>query len=369
MNTVLYINSSWRWTRRFSFAVAVSILLCSFTNAQAGSRPALWLANTVAGQGNPSCFLSVNTIAEYLPRDLYINNAPNPHLVNHSAALADPTGLAFDPSGNLWVISASGPAVVEYSQSQLQMLRSDPAPAPAAIITSSSLQAPNSLIFDHAGNLWVADLGAFLNPALFQFTPAQQATGGDLIPNLTITSVSLLSPGGMAMDHAGNLWVANVDQLLPLNALQFAAQQLSAGGEQSPNVTLGLDVQEPINVALDHKGNLWVNDWSGNRLLMFEAAALHTSGNPSPAVTITAATLPNGENSLASPNALAFDPSGNLWVSNSYPSHDCTGSLAEFTPAQLASSGNPVPVRYITVDSMGTSPVGVTAMVFGPPLM
>lgn len=360
------VRCTCEWAKPFSLS-AISILLLSLAPAaHAGSREALWLANSVAGQEHPSCYLAVNTIAEYLPQALYIGSAPNPHLVNHSAALYFPTGLAFDAAGNLWVVSAAGPALLEYSQSQLQMLHSEPSPAPVVIITSASLQAPNTLVFDHDGNLWVADLGAAMNPALFQFTPAQQAAGGELKPNLTITSLSLLSPGGMAMDPGGNLWVANVDQFLPLNALKFAKDQLATGGQQSPSVELGINVQEPINIAVDHKGNLWVNDWSGNRLLMFPPSALNTSGNPSPAVILTAIPLPDGENSLASPNALAFDPADNLWVSNSYPNNNCTGSLAEFTSSELTISGSPAPARYITVDSAGTSPVGVTAMAFGP---
>ncbi len=362
-------QSGQRWAKEFvSIAFVLTLLFSIARVTYGGSRQALWLANSVAGQENPSCFLSVNTVAEYLPRALQASSTPNPHLVNRSRALNNPTGLSFDHSGNLWVVSAIGPAILEYSQSQLRALRSEPSPVPVATITSASFQAPNSIIFDHAGNLWVADLGWSLNPALFEFTPAQQATGGDLTPSITMTSLSLLSPGGMAIDNSGNLWVANVDLFLPFNALEFAASQLAAGGQQSPSVTLGINVQEPINVAFDHKGNLWTNDWSGNRVLMFQAASLTASGSPSPSIVLTATILPDGESSLASPNALAFDASGNLWVSNSYPTNNCTGSLAEFTPSELSASGSPTPAKYITADAAGTSPVGVTSMVFGPPI-
>lgn len=363
------IRLSPRWMKGLILtAFAFLPLISSATVLYGGSRQALWIANSMAGQEKPSCFLTVNTIVEYLPRQLQTSTAPSPHLVNQSAALSNPTGLSFDPAGNLWVVSNAGPSILEYSQSQLRALHSAPAPTPLTTITSASFQVPNSLIFDHAGNLWITDLGRSLNPALFEFTPGQQAAGGNLIPNLTMTSLSLLSPGGMAIDHAGNLWVANVDVFLPFNALEFTAAQLAAGGQQSPNVTLGIAVQEPINLAFDHHDNLWVNDWSGNRVLMFRGSALKASGSPSPDIILSAAALSGGENSLASPDALAFDASGNLWVANSYPGNDCTGSMAEFTPAELTASGSPQPAKYITADAAGTSPVGVTAMAFGPPI-
>jgi hypothetical protein len=65
-------QSGWRWAKELVSIVFVSTFLFSIARvAYGGSRQALWLANSVAGQENPSCFLSVNTVAEYLPRALF----------------------------------------------------------------------------------------------------------------------------------------------------------------------------------------------------------------------------------------------------------------------------------------------------------
>jgi hypothetical protein len=150
MNQLLRIvRLRWPGIKGLSVTVCALLLATSMSSLlYGGSRQALWIANSMAGQEKPSCFLSVNTIVEYLPRQLQTSTAPSPHLVNQSAALSNPTGLSFDPAGDLWVVSNAGPSILEYSQSQLRALHS--APAPLTTITSASFQVPNSLIFDHA---------------------------------------------------------------------------------------------------------------------------------------------------------------------------------------------------------------------------
>jgi hypothetical protein len=61
---------------------------------------------------------------------------------------------------------------------------------------------------------------------------------------------------------------------------------------------------------------------------MFTPAQLAIGGTVIPTVTIAATT----------PGGLAFDDSGNLWVSDKYES-----LVYEFTPAQLLATGTPVP--------------------------
>ena len=74
-----------------------------------------------------------------------------------------------------------------------------------------------------------------------------------------------------------------------------------------------------------------------------------TSGSPTPAVTILAAS-----GSLNLPTCLAFDNGGNLWVVNRGAS-----TIVQFSASQLASSGSPMPV--VTIGGLGTVDVGLCA--------
>ena len=61
---------------------------------------------------------------------------------------------------------------------------------------------------------------------------------------------------------------------------------------------------------------------------------------------------------------MAFDPGGNLWVSNLQS--DNIGSIAEFTPTQLGSSGNPSPAVFLDSDIFGSNIDEPALLTFGP---
>jgi hypothetical protein len=96
---------------------------------------ALWVANGT-------------NVVEFLPSQL-TNGVidPAPHLAINSAAFGAPQGVVFDGYGDLWVIDggtvASGgtmaPAIYEFTPKQLSQLSTNAAPTPAFTITSTSL--------------------------------------------------------------------------------------------------------------------------------------------------------------------------------------------------------------------------------------
>ncbi len=92
----------------------------------------------------------------------------------------------------------------------------------------------------------------------------------------------------------------------------------------------------------DNRG-LWVPNANGDTIVEYTSAQRAASGSPVPALT-------NVSSSLNFAADVVFDPSGNMWVVNA-----ATPSIIEFTAVQLLELGNtsnPVPAVTVTSSSL-----------------
>jgi len=105
----------------------------------------------------------------------------------------------------------------------------------------------------------------------------------------------------------------------------------TASGNAAPAVHITANagsLNAPLGAAFDAKGDLWVANSGGpGTIAEFTPSQLETSGSPVPSIVIT---------DSAAPTAAAFE-AGNLWVTT------MSGGIQEFTPGQLTSSGSPTP--------------------------
>jgi sugar lactone lactonase YvrE len=296
----------------------------------------LWIANAIAPP----------TVVEFTASQL-ASGTPTPAVTITSGSTGSNIGVAFDASGNLWV--ASNGSIVQYSASQLKKSGS---PSAAVSLSGSAISSPEGLAFDAAGNLWVACSG---NSTVIELASAQLATSGSPTPPIVISAPSsgLTRPVGLAFDASGDLWVANST---PSTVVEYTPAQLVGTGDPAPTVKLSsvaMSLSAPQFLAFDGGGNLWVANGEG--LTTFTVAAYTPaqiaagSGNPVPAIALSSFT-----NSDA-PAGLAFDGSGDLWVST-------INSIVEFTPSQLAATGAPAPTITIT----GSALAGASGLAFDP---
>ena len=314
------------------------------------------------------------SVNEFDPPARAVSGNPPPQFSNESAFLLLPAGLAFDSSQNLWVSNCSDfvfgtGAIAEFTAAQLANLGSDSMPDPNTTLLDDGsltiLGCPWGEQFDAAGNLWVTNRTI---PNLVSYSPAQLAVGGALTPDTTITSTSFDTPTSIALDASANLWIVeNQNQEILAYKAATLATALGHSGQVNPDIIISSSsFGDPRAIAFDGGGNLWLSDATG-KLLKFAAADLAMSGTPTPAVTITATpvvTLDGIALSLDLPEGIAFDPAGNAWVANL--DSDNAGSLAEFTPAQLATSGSPSPAVFLDSDIFGTNIHQPSLLTFGP---
>jgi sugar lactone lactonase YvrE len=269
-----------------------------------------------------------NRIVELVPNDLKHSGSPTPVAID---SLNSAQGLAFDKSKNLW-LEAFDNFVLEFTAAQLKDLGTDPNPT-AADEFGSGADAARGCIFDHKGNLWIIDA----QDAVDEFTQAQLTVGGSKSPTIRVSSdASLDGPEFGVFDKSDNLWLSSEDNS---EVEEFTASQLGSSGDKTPAVILsanGGSLDSPEQLAFDHKGNLWVANAGNATVVMFAKKQLKASGMPVPAVTLSSSAFDE-------PTGLAFDGSGNLWVSNLIG-----GQISKFTSKQLRKSGSPTPKIAIT---------------------
>ncbi|GEM83246.1 hypothetical protein [Meiothermus hypogaeus] len=122
--------------------------------------------------------------------------------------LSGPEGLAFDSAGNLWIANAGADRVVKFNASRLNASTSG-----ADLTIQSQTPSPvintldtNLLAFDASGNLWVM---AFGGNVLYRLTSSDQGGSGTktLTPAIQVSVPASAVLEGMAFDEGGGLWI------------------------------------------------------------------------------------------------------------------------------------------------------------------
>jgi sugar lactone lactonase YvrE len=170
---------------------------------------------------------------------------------------SNPTGLAVDAAGDVFVADTNHGQVVEVP------FQNGAYSAPIVIPTGSyTLGHPGGAAVDGAGNLFIAnsDYGQVVEVPYIG-----GAYNGSLATTVSTGSVQLIQPFGVAADGAGDLFIADG---------QFTqVLEIPAGG--GTPIMVGNGLSQPYAVTVDAAGNLYIAD-SGNARLV---EVLYPSGN------------------------------------------------------------------------------------------
>jgi uncharacterized protein (TIGR03437 family) len=243
-----------------------------------------------------------------------------------AASLNEPAGVALDAAGNLYIaelhrirkLSATG-TITTVAGSSLVGYSGDGGPA-----TRASLYVPNGVAVDAAGNLYIADT---LNQRIRKVTPGgiittvagngQEGYSGDGGP---ATAASLDWPHGVAADAAGNLYIADtrnnrIRKVTPPGIISTAAGGGSAfPGDGGP--ATGASLSEPLGVAVDSGRNLYIAETFSYRIRKVAPDGTITTFPGTGQEGYSSDSGPATGASLGETNGVAVDSAGNLYIAD-----------------------------------------------------
>ncbi|MFJ9431207.1 RICIN domain-containing protein [Streptomyces sp. NPDC101490] len=196
-----------------------------------------------------------------------------------AAQLNRPYGAAVDGNGNLYFSDYNNHRVARVATdgristvagNGTAGFRGDGGPA-----TAAQFNCPRELAVDSAGNLYIADSS---NHRIRRITPdgvistvAGNGTGGFGGDGGPATAALLNLPLGVAVDSAGNLYIAEyhnfrVRKVTPAGVISTVAGNGTGGfaGDGGPATAARLN--RPFSVAVDGPGNLYIADAENHRV-------------------------------------------------------------------------------------------------------
>jgi uncharacterized repeat protein (TIGR01451 family) len=270
-----------------------------------------------------------------------------------SAELNEPYGVAADNAGNVYIgdtynlrvrkVSAAG-TITTFAGNGMYGFSGDGGPA-----TNASVYDPSGLALDAAGNLYIADQGnnriRAVSAAGAIETLAGSATQGYAGDGGAATGAALYSPYAVGVDAGGNLYIADSGNArIRKVAAGGAISTLVGGGLGDGGLGIFGAFNQPAGVARDGKGNTYIADTYNNRVRMVAAngtistvAGTGTSGESGDGVAAANA-------QLNFPQGVALDAAGNLYIADSSNYRvrkvDTSGNITTYAGSGLCCGSN-----------------------------
>ena len=209
--------------------------------------------------------------------------------------------------------------------------------------TKSELFFPSGVTVDGSGNLYIADTnhnrirmvcgkaliatiaGTTCTTAGNISTIAGGDTGGYEGDNGSATNAFLDLPSGLALDGAGNLYIADTGNSVirkitaATGIISTVAGNGTAGFGGDTSLATSGQLYKPQGVAVDPSGNLYIADTDNQRIRRVDAATgiiSTVAGNGTPGFGGDTLLATSSEDKLNFPDALAFDSLGNLYIAD-----------------------------------------------------
>lgn len=250
-----------------------------------------------------------------------------------------PSSVAIDGAGNLFIADSAHNRIrrVDASTHIISTIAGDGSAGysgDGSVAVNASLNNPSGIALDGAGNLYVADTGnnavrEVVAPTGIIITLAGTGSAGYAGDGGAAFSSQLNQPSGIAFSPGGDLYIADTDNnvirtITPQNGAITPKSIISTfAGDGLPGYTgdgglpASAELDLPFAVAFDSSGNLYIADSGNNCIRMVASGVIKTiagsgphnagySGDSGPAV----------DAELSYPTGVAIDLLGNVYIAD-----------------------------------------------------
>ncbi|TZF86380.1 T9SS type A sorting domain-containing protein (plasmid) [Pedobacter sp. BS3] len=242
--------------------------------------------------------------------------------VGTTAKFKTPYGMVADNTGNIYVADRYNHRIRKITPAGVVSTFAGSGVAGSAdgTGTGASFNEPAGIVIDSSGTLYISDMR---NHTIRKITPAGVVStlagtvGTAGFADGTGSAAKFNYPFGLAVDRSGDVYVADrynykIRKITPVGVVTTIAGSTAGFADSSNPLTAKFN--NPVGVAVDSAGNIYVGDYTNNRIRKITAAGVVSTlaGQTSPG----SADGIGGAASFTNPFGVTVDNLGNVYVAD-----------------------------------------------------
>jgi sugar lactone lactonase YvrE len=268
-----------------------------------------------------------------------------------------PTAVVADAAGNIFLSDSANNRVrrVDVVTGFISTVAGNGTPGflgDGGLATNASINTPAGLAIDGAGNLFFVDSNndairrVDAHTHIITTVAGTGGTAGYTGDGGLATAATLNVPNGIAFDVAGNLYIADTSNnaIRKIDASTGYISTIAGTGATGYNgdsiLATTATLNSPWDVTVGVDGSIYVADLSNNRIRKIDKSGMITT------VAGTGATGYGGDTGLATgavlnaPTAVVLDPAGNLYIADSTNNRVRKVNVSDGTISTLTGTGS-----------------------------